>query len=98
MSNYSPWHRTINNPVHKWKPWDTMDFIQNHKPELVDIVTYLDGRGGDVERLYFCNKRYPPPSNPKDWDGKACEGWKSLKIDIGKPVICNGGYTVKLVK
>ncbi len=53
----SPGHGTINVPVHKWKPWDMMDVIQNHKLELVDIVTYLDGRGGNVERLYFCNNR-----------------------------------------
>lgn len=96
----SPWYRTINFPVHKWKPWDTMELIQNNKPELVDIVTYIDGRGGDVERLYFCFDRYLPPSNLEDWDGNACEGWKNLKIDISKaaisgnnPIICNGGYT-----
>ncbi len=94
----SPWHGTINFPFHKLNPWDTMELIQNNKPELVDIVTYLDGRGGNVERLYFCFDRYPPPSNPKDWDSEACEGWKNLKIDIGKtaisdknPVICNRG-------
>ncbi len=56
-----------------------MELIQNNKPELVDIVTYLDGRGGDVERLYFCLDRYPSPSNPKDWDGEACEGWKTFE-------------------
>ncbi len=96
----SRWHRTINIPVHKWNPWDMIELIQNNKPELVDIVTYLGGRGGDVERIYFCFDRYPPPSNPKDWGGEACVGWKNLKIDIGKatisgknPVICNGGYT-----
>ncbi len=101
----SPWHGTINIPVHKWKPWDTMELIQNNKPELVDIVTYLDRRGGDVERLYVCFDRKPLPSNPKDLDGKACEGWKNLKVDIDKaaisgksPVICNGGYTCKTGK
>ncbi len=45
-----------------------MDLIQNNKPELVDIVTYLDGRH------YFCFDRHPPPSNPKDGDDEACEG------------------------
>ncbi len=79
---------------------DAIELIQNNKLELVDIVTYLDRRGGDVKRLYFCFDRYPPPSNPKDWDGKACEGWNNLKTDIGKAaisgkniVICNGGCT-----
>ncbi len=96
----SPLNRTINIPVYKWKPWDTMELIQNNKPELVDIVTYLAGKGGDVEKQYFCFDRQPPPSNPKDCDGEAFEGWKDLKIDKSKaaifgknPVICNGGYT-----
>ncbi len=79
-SMLSPWHGSINFLIHKWNPWDVMDFIHNGKPESVDIVTYLDWRGGDVERLYFCQNRYSLTSNPKDWNTNACDRSKNLKL------------------
>ncbi len=82
------------------KLWDTMELTQNNKPELVDIVTYLDRMGGWCGETLFLLWYVSTSIKSKYWDGKACEEWKKLKIDIGRaaiseksPVICNGGYT-----
>lgn len=59
------------------------------------MIRYLNGgfSVGDsilLERLYFCKEKHPPPVDPKNWDAKVCEGWKNLKMDLGKAAIMGG--------
>jgi len=76
--------------------------IFGRPPEKVDICDFLKGRKYPSQRLYFCPRTYPPPTNDDEMlrenDKQPVKGWVHLKNnlcraarDAGNPIMTNGG-------
>lgn len=98
-----PWKGTLPFPVHIATEKDHVSTSFFDKPPVVvDICAYLNGAGHPAIKLYFCPKKYPPPTSSAEMKGKSASSehssWCSLKRDLcvaahesGNLISANGG-------
>ncbi len=93
-----PWRGKLSFSVYRWTDGIDHNDMYSGSPDDVDICDFLNGGNGSAEKLYFCQKEFPPPKDQKML--YQCCGWKELRrrleksaLECGNPIISNGSYT-----
>ncbi len=89
-----PWIGKLTFPVFRWCDGLDHNVMFSNLPENIDICEYLNGDNGSSDKLYFCRKEYPPPSDQSKIN--ECSGRKDLRrkieklaLDCGNPIVSN---------